>query len=249
MTTRAMGRRTQSMNRKTTRAAAAAAPTPGRVRGATAGAWTAAAEQKSPETIDYTVVETPFGPIGVAATRRGLCALAPLTRRDSRGRPDPEPLLALARRGRPGARISAHEGGAPLPPRLAEGVEALASYAAGDRRPYRGALDLSGTPFQQAVWRRLLDIPCGTTITYGELAAAVGRPGAARAVGAAVGANPVSLLVPCHRVVGARGALTGFGWGLAMKRALLAHEQAPARELRPRAAPVPDPPAQAAARP
>ncbi len=181
------------------------------------GAATAA---RPAETIDYTSVATPFGAIGIAATRRGLCALAPL----GSAAGAPEPLLALARRGRPGARMVAHDPRSALPQRLAEAVAALTAYLAGNRRPYRGPLDLLGTPFQQAVWRRLLEIPWGTTSTYGELAAALSRPGAARAVGAAVGANPVSLLVPCHRVVGRRGTLTGFAWGLDLKRALLDHE-------------------------
>ncbi|TMQ51593.1 MAG: methylated-DNA--[protein]-cysteine S-methyltransferase, partial [Candidatus Eisenbacteria bacterium] len=88
----------------------------------------------------------------------------------------------------------------------------------------RLALDLDGTPFQMKVWNRLCAIPSGKTVSYGALAAAIGRPRAARAVGAAVGANPVPLLVPCHRVIGENGSLTGFGLGLPMKRALLAHE-------------------------
>ena len=85
-------------------------------------------------------------------------------------------------------------------------------------------LDLDGTPFQRAVWKRLCAIPTGKTISYGALAASIGRPRAARAVGAAVGANPVPILVPCHRVIGQDGSLTGFGLGLPMKRALLLHE-------------------------
>src|SRR5574341_1216727 len=88
----------------------------------------------------------------------------------------PESLLALARQGRPDARIVAHDPRSALPPRLAEAVAALTAYLAGDPRPYEGPLDLRGTPFQQAVWRRLLEIPWGTTLTYGELAAALGRP-------------------------------------------------------------------------
>ncbi|HEX7124788.1 MAG TPA: methylated-DNA--[protein]-cysteine S-methyltransferase [Thermodesulfobacteriota bacterium] len=182
-------------------------------------------------TIDFTVVDTPFGPIGLAATAAGLAALAPVVAdgdeprfgatRDMTGL---GPLFALARRGRPAARFVEHPADGPLPPRLAEAVAALRAYLAGTPRP-DVALDLAGTPFQLAVWRALLEIPYGATVTYGELAARLGRPGAARAVGAAVGANPVSLLVPCHRVVGAGGSLTGFGWGLALKRRLLAHEQ------------------------
>lgn len=81
-----------------------------------------------------------------------------------------------------------------------------------------------GTEFQRRVWRALRRIPCGTTMTYGALAARIGRPSAIRAVGAANGANPISVVVPCHRLVGADGSLTGYGGGLARKRWLLAHE-------------------------
>lgn len=89
-------------------------------------------------------------------------------------------------------------------------------------------LDLGGTAFQQAVWRALQAIPPGTLVRYGELAQSLGRPAAARAVGAAVGRNPISVLVPCHRVVGHDGRLTGYAGGLARKAALLQ------RECRPR---------------
>jgi methylated-DNA-[protein]-cysteine S-methyltransferase len=88
-------------------------------------------------------------------------------------------------------------------------------------------LDLtSGTPFQRAVWAALLRIPPGTTSTYAVMAAAAGSPAAVRAAGAAIGRNPVSLIVPCHRVLGSGGALTGYAGGLEHKRALLAHEGA-----------------------
>jgi methylated-DNA-[protein]-cysteine S-methyltransferase len=94
----------------------------------------------------------------------------------------------------------------------------------------RAALDFPaepiGTPFQQQVWALVRDIPRGETRSYGDLARALGRPGASRAVGAANGANPLPLLIPCHRVVGADGSLTGFAGGLPLKRALLAHERA-----------------------
>ena len=83
-----------------------------------------------------------------------------------------------------------------------------------------------GTPFQRAVWRALRDIPCGVTISYGELARRIGKPAAVRAVGLANGANPVSIVVPCHRVIGADGTLTGYGGGIERKRWLLAHEGA-----------------------
>lgn len=110
--------------------------------------------------------------------------------------------------------------------------EALASYFAG-RPPRLPTLDLHGTPFQLAVWGALREIPWGEVRTYGEIAAALGRPGAARAIGAANGANPVAILVPCHRVVQAGGRLGGFAAGPAVKRWLLAHEAAHAPALRP----------------
>jgi methylated-DNA-[protein]-cysteine S-methyltransferase len=102
---------------------------------------------------------------------------------------------------------------------------ALAAYFAGDL----GAIDrvpvgAGGTPFQQQVWGALRSIPCGTTATYGALAARLGRPAAMRAVGHANGANPVSVVVPCHRLVGADGSLTGYAGGIRRKRWLLAHE-------------------------
>lgn len=86
------------------------------------------------------------------------------------------------------------------------------------------AVDAGGTPFQQSVWQALRRIAPGTTMSYGELAAVVGLPTASRAVGAANGANPISIVVPCHRVIGANGTLTGYGGGMPRKRWLLAHE-------------------------
>ncbi len=97
-----------------------------------------------------------------------------------------------------------------------------------------------GTDFQREVWNRLRDIPQGATISYGQLASAVGRPGASRAVGLANGANPVAIVVPCHRVIGSTGKLTGFGGGLWRKRWLLEHENAIAKQFsRPIAIPQP----------
>jgi methylated-DNA-[protein]-cysteine S-methyltransferase len=103
----------------------------------------------------------------------------------------------------------------------------LAAYFAGDLHaidaiPTRTA----GTAFQQSVWRALRDIPCGTTISYSELARRIGKPEAIRAVGAANGANPIGVVVPCHRVIGANGTLTGYGGGIERKRWLLQHEGA-----------------------
>ena len=107
-------------------------------------------------------------------------------------------------------------------------AEALDAYFAGDFT----ALDtlpvnLGGTPFQQSVWMALREIPAGTRLTYAQLASRLGRPAAMRAVGHANGANPISIVIPCHRLVGADGTLTGYGGGLDRKRWLLAHEGAP----------------------
>lgn len=101
----------------------------------------------------------------------------------------------------------------------------LAEYFRGKRTRFDLPLRPDGTAFQQSVWRALLKVPFGTTSTYGALAAAIGRPGAARAVGAAVGANPLAIVVPCHRIVGADGTLTGYAGGLARKAKLLALER------------------------
>jgi O-6-methylguanine DNA methyltransferase len=104
---------------------------------------------------------------------------------------------------------------------------ALAAYFAGDLAATDAiAVETGGTPFQRRVWAALRSIPAGTTTTYGALAADLGQPGASRAVGLANGANPVGIVVPCHRVIGANGSLTGFGGGLPRKQWLLDHEGA-----------------------
>jgi O-6-methylguanine DNA methyltransferase len=101
----------------------------------------------------------------------------------------------------------------------------LDAYFRGRLRRFGVPLDLRGTPFQRAVWKRLARVPYGTTMTYAELAARIGRPSAVRAVGHANGRNPVSIVIPCHRVVGTDGALHGYGGGLWRKRWLLEHER------------------------
>ncbi len=101
----------------------------------------------------------------------------------------------------------------------------LDAYFAGRRQSFDLPLALAGTPFQRSVWAELAHIPFGETTTYGAIAAAIGKPAAVRAVGAAVGRNPVSIVLPCHRVLGARGALTGFAGGIERKRFLLALER------------------------
>lgn len=105
----------------------------------------------------------------------------------------------------------------------------LDAYFAGEPPARPVPLELRGTPFQLRVWKQLLTIPFGKTSTYGAIARAVGRPLASRAVGGANHHNPVAIIVPCHRVVGASGALVGFGGGLPMKEALLTHERVAAR--------------------
>jgi len=100
----------------------------------------------------------------------------------------------------------------------------LTAYFARELRTFDLELAPEGTPFQLSVWKALSGIPYGTTISYGELATRLNRPGASRAVGAANGANPIPIIVPCHRVIGANGTLTGFGGGIETKRHLLALE-------------------------
>lgn len=110
-------------------------------------------------------------------------------------------------------------------PVLAETARQLSAYFEGRRTQFDLPLDPAGTAFQRVVWAALRAIPYGETRSYGALAAAIGRPGAARAVGAANARNPISIVVPCHRVIGAAGALTGFAGGLTTKAALLAMER------------------------
>ena len=110
-------------------------------------------------------------------------------------------------------------------PVLVETARQLDDYFAGRRKTFSVALDARGTDFQQAVWQGLLTIPFGETRSYGQLAAQLGKPSASRAVGAANGRNPISIIVPCHRVIGANGTLTGFAGGLAAKAHLMDFER------------------------
>jgi len=111
-------------------------------------------------------------------------------------------------------------------PVLVEAQRQLAEYFAGTRQRFALKLDVTGTPFQRKVWNALLTIPFGETRSYGEIARQIGCPRAVRAVGAANGKNPISIVAPCHRVVGSTGALTGFAGGLDVKAHLLAFEGA-----------------------
>lgn len=103
-------------------------------------------------------------------------------------------------------------------------AQQLTEYFAGDRVEFDLPLRPVGTDFQQRVWRALLDIPYGQTWSYGELAGRIGQPSASRAVGLANGRNPISVVIPCHRVIGANGSMTGYGGGIERKRWLLGHE-------------------------
>ena len=161
-------------------------------------------------TLDVVEISTPIGTIRAATRDRVLCALA-----------------FVDRWTRVAAHLERRFGAVELRPATDPGGVATAL-----RRYFDGAtgaletlaVDTGGTAFQQRVWRALGDIPYGTTIAYGELARRIGEPAAVRAVGAANGANPISIVLPCHRVIGASGDLTGYGGGLARKRWLLAHE-------------------------
>ena len=151
------------------------------------------------------VVESPVGPLLLAGTAEALTELRFGDRRAAR----------RWMRGR-----------APAPPVLREAARQLEAYFAGRLRAFRLPLAPEGTPFQQAVWKALLGIPYGETLSYGEVARRIGKPSACRAVGAANRANPVAVVIPCHRVIGADGSLTGYAGRLAVKRFLLELEGA-----------------------
>src|SRR5262245_41185694 len=106
-------------------------------------------------------------------------------------------------------------------------VNQLSEYFRGERTTFDFALDFEGTPFQMSVWRALLQIPYGETRSYGDIAKSIGKPGAARAVGMANHENPIAVVIPCHRVVGQNGTLTGYAGGLDLKQKLLSIEQGP----------------------
>lgn len=113
-----------------------------------------------------------------------------------------------------------------MPAFFSAAVSELQEYFSGRRRRFSIDIKPEGTPFQRTVWRALRRVPYGKTVSYGELARRIGNPGASRAVGMANGANPIPIIIPCHRVIGANGDLTGFGGGLKVKRFLLELENA-----------------------
>jgi methylated-DNA-[protein]-cysteine S-methyltransferase len=146
-----------------------------------------------------TAIDTPIGPLSLEVSAAGLRAVRFGRVAELSGTPAMDALLGRARRQ-------------------------LEEYFAGARRRFDLVLDPIGTPFQRAAWAVLDTIEFGSTLTYGQQAQRLGRPSAARAVGAANGVNPLPIVVPCHRVMGASGALTGYAGGLDAKAWLLAHE-------------------------
>lgn len=160
--------------------------------------------------IRHIIVDTSLGRLLVAVSEAGVCEA-------DLGDDDAALIEACARRF-PQADL------APPDARTTEFAAALAAAVESPATPPVIPLDMRGTPFQRAVWDALRLIPAGTTITYGELARRAGRPAAVRAAASACGANPVAVAVPCHRVIGADGSLTGYASGIERKRALLERE-------------------------
>ncbi len=162
-------------------------------------------------------IETPVGCMAVAATARGICLLE---------------FSGPERLDKQLARLRKIHGAAPSPGETAvmrQMRAQLDAYFAGTLREFTIPLDIAGTPFQQKVWGALRGIAYGETCSYADLAKSIGAPSAVRAVARANGDNPVSIVIPCHRVIGSDGALTGYGGGLWRKRALLEREGAAAQ--------------------
>ena len=159
-------------------------------------------------TMVYTQIESPLGPLLLAADDAGLRQI-------------------LFVNGRHPARPESSWKEDRVP--LNDGIRQLHAYFGGELEKFDLPLAPEGTPFQLGVWRSLCDIPYGETISYGELAGRIGNPKASRAVGLANGSNPIPIVIPCHRVIGSNGKLTGYGGGLPIKEKLLALER---RQLR-----------------
>ena len=154
-----------------------------------------------------TTIESPVGPLALVSDGTCLTAVLFDGERETRRRKEP---------------VVADETATPFPQARRE----LAEYFAGKRTTFDVPLAPEGTEFQRRVWTALLRVPYGATATYGDIARQIGSPKAVRAVGAANGRNPIAIVVPCHRVIGANGTLTGYGGGLTRKRALLELETA-----------------------
>jgi methylated-DNA-[protein]-cysteine S-methyltransferase len=156
-------------------------------------------------------VESPVGPLTIAAHGHSVCILHFGARERA--------VYAVVKKWYPGEAIARD-------PDPAGAVSALRAYFDGDLTALDGVgVELNGTPFQRRVWEALRTVRAGTTASYSEIARRIGAAAAVRAVGAANGANPVAIIVPCHRIIGANGSLTGYGGGLERKQWLLRHEQ------------------------
>jgi len=164
------------------------------------------------ETIRFVTGRCPMGAVLVAVSERGLCAVL--------FGDDPSALLADLRARFPHAQIT--EGNAETQTMLSDVVRMIEAPASKLDQP----LDARGTPFQYLVWQALREIPAGTTVSYGSIAKRIGRPKEAKDVAEACAANPLAVVIPCHRVVKADGSISGYRWGVRRKRALLAHEAA-----------------------
>ena len=151
----------------------------------------------------YCFCSSPIGVLKIEATGKGICAIHFQKEKE----------------------LSQAELSIPPHPLMQQAVRELGEYFNGDRRVFTLPLAPQGTPFQHSVWEALQKIPYGTTCSYGEIAAAIGNPKASRAVGMANNRNPLPILIPCHRVIGADGRRVGYGGGLDIKRKLLALEQ------------------------
>ncbi len=168
----------------------------------------------APQTLWLDHLSTPIGELALLADSDGRLHAVGFTSGHARMTWD------LERRSARGSTVKAAHNPSGL-------TDALRAYFAGELDALAGLpVVFTGTAFQRSVWRALLEIPCGETRSYGELARRIGNPNAVRAVGLANGANPIGVVVPCHRVIGADGSLTGYGGGVERKRWLLAHERA-----------------------
>ena len=158
--------------------------------------------------ISYTHIPSPIGPLLLVGDNSKLCQ------------------ILFASNGRSAApQLDWRDN----PAAFVEPIRQLRAYFAGDLEAFDLPISPQGTPFQQRVWRELCNIPYGETISYGQLATRIGNPNASRAVGLANGSNPIPIVIPCHRVIGSNGKLTGYGGGLPIKEKLLALER---RQLR-----------------
>lgn len=190
-------------------------------------------------TIHWGIHPTPFGQALLATSELGIARLAFLESDDAAGRE--KALLELETVWPEALLVRDQEATAvPLLSIFFSRSTSAGETASGGTRAGPGSLPLhlKGTKFQLQVWRALLDIPSGEVTTYGRLAEDLGRPGAARAVGRAVGANPLAYLIPCHRVIRANGELGSYRWGLERKRAMVAREAGGKRSRRPEGAPA-----------